>query len=373
MKVIPPTGAVLAASQESDAEAMNIAGLGSCGEPSRRYGRGVKIVWGVVLTLCAACVGIAGLSVEDAPADGPVTISFTSGTHSFTVPAGITSIHVVAIGGHGGSGESIAGGQGGVATANVAVTPGEALNVIVGGNGANYALNGPTSGGSNGGGSGYFGGGGGGASDVRTGGPAELATRLVVAGGGGGGGIFVAGGGISTSGGDAGKDGGSSPYCGGGKAGTTEHGGEGGAAGGGGAAGQPGTLGLGGNSPENAGGGGGAGVFGGGRRWRRLQHRRRLRLLRRRRWLERLRSGDQRDLDRTRGIEPGLGHDHLQLGRPRHPPAAVARPAAARPAAPPPRAAARPGADPAAAGRRVAAGRGLRPTSRSPASSMASR
>jgi hypothetical protein len=225
----------------------------------------VRLVWAVILTFVAICVAVVGLTAEDAPADGPVTVSFTSvGAHSFTVPAGITSIHVVAIGGHGGSAETIGGGQGGVATADVAVTSGEVLNVNVGGNGANYAGGKPVSGGANGGGSSTLGGGGGGASDVRTGGPADLLSRLVVAAGGGGGSVPVSGGVVSTPGGDAGTDAASSSFCGGGKAGTAEHGGEGGPGSHEGESGQPGALGLGGNAPSRAGGGGGAGVFGGG-------------------------------------------------------------------------------------------------------------
>ncbi len=119
-------------------------------------------------------------------ANGIQTFSYTGGTQSFTVPIGVTSITVDAYGAQGGSG----GGLGGRVQATLVVTPGQALQVRVGGQGGNSAL-GVVTGGYNGGGSSgscgpqYCGSGGGGASDVRTGAFA-LADRLVVAGGGGG-------------------------------------------------------------------------------------------------------------------------------------------------------------------------------------------
>jgi hypothetical protein len=109
--------------------------------------------------------------------------SFTApGTYVFAVPAGVTSVHVVAVGasgGAGGSGGGVggAGGLGAVVQGTLAVSPGSTLEVNVGGQG-DEGLSAVGVGGG--------GGGGGGASDVRTG-PA-LADRVLVAGGGGGGG-----------------------------------------------------------------------------------------------------------------------------------------------------------------------------------------
>ncbi len=53
---------------------------------------------------------------------------------SFTVPAGVTQITIDAFGAQGGlSQDGTAGGQGGEATATITVTPGEVLQVNVGG------------------------------------------------------------------------------------------------------------------------------------------------------------------------------------------------------------------------------------------------
>jgi hypothetical protein len=108
---------------------------------------------------------------------------------SFTVPAGICTVTVDVYGAQGGSGSATIGpgGLGGRATATIAVTPDEVLEVRVGGQGLTGGTAG--SGGFNGGNGGALsnvGGGGGGASDVRQGGD-DTADRVVVAGGGGGG------------------------------------------------------------------------------------------------------------------------------------------------------------------------------------------
>lgn len=118
------------------------------------------------------------------------TFNFTGGIQNFTVPCGIDTIFVQAWGAQGGSGAlggaSVAGGQGGLggyAEGFLVVTPGDILNIFVGGQGAT-----PT-GGFNGGANGgtQNAGGGGGASDVRVGGTSE-SNRVLTAGGGGGGG-----------------------------------------------------------------------------------------------------------------------------------------------------------------------------------------
>jgi hypothetical protein len=236
----------------------------------------------------AAVFAIAGLIPSAA---GGETTSFTATgvEHVFTVPVGTRSIHVVAIGGRGGSGdgntETIAGGSGAVVSGNLAVTPGQVLYIAVGGNGRPAVSYASGAGGFNGGAPGGAGsdnqvwgggGGGGGASDVRTvsrSAPDSLASRLIVAAGGGGGGGADGGG----AGGAAGANGTGATYdfetcptpVGGGGAGQAGAGGAGGTPGSSGVPGEPGLAGVGGKGGSPAftatgGGGGGGGVYGGG-------------------------------------------------------------------------------------------------------------
>jgi hypothetical protein len=212
----------------------------------------MRIGWGVLLA-AALCIGTAVLGTgTGARADGPATVSFIEvGAQTFIVPAGVTSIHVVAVGAPGASVGTSKGGAGGIASADVAVTPGEVLGVYVGGAGAGGK------GGFNGGGNSTTGSGGG-ASDVRVGSPGTLESRLVTAGGGGG--AASQPGGFSLAGGSAGASGESeSEFCSGGGGATSTGGGSAGAP-----SGQSGTLGAGALGPANAGGGGGGGLFGGG-------------------------------------------------------------------------------------------------------------
>ena len=132
------------------------------------------------------------LAIGAAPAGAAIqTFSYTGAEQSYPVPAGVTSVHVVAAGASGGPGSATPlvgpGGLGGVATADLAVTPGDVLYVTVGGVGED-GNPGSGTGGYNGGGLGLggVGGGGGGATDIRTQSGA-IATRVIVAGGGGGG------------------------------------------------------------------------------------------------------------------------------------------------------------------------------------------
>ncbi len=116
--------------------------------------------------------------------------SYTGAVQSFTVPYGVTSIEIDAYGARGGNTYNTTGlGQGGRVQATMNVTPGQVLNLYVGGQGASYAGFGSMlAGGWNGGGNGTItgqGGGGGGASDIRIDGT-SLADRVLVAGGGGG-------------------------------------------------------------------------------------------------------------------------------------------------------------------------------------------
>jgi hypothetical protein len=214
-----------------------------------------------------------------APAAKADTLIFgsTGAEQSFTVPAGVTSVGVVAVGGRGGAGggSGPAGGFGARVSADLAVTPGQLLYIDVGTNGlaGSFApvFNGGGLGGFNGGGGGIAGGSGGGASDVRASPRSagdSLSSRVIVAAGGGGG-----GGGSTGAGGGAAGSPGADGANGGGGAGTAT---SGGAGGGGGfcaspCAGQAGTLGDGGAGGgtgcgmcAGGGGGGGGGLYGGG-------------------------------------------------------------------------------------------------------------
>lgn len=235
------------------------------------------------LGLSAAVAAFAGVGFAPAGAVAAETrsASFTSaGQSRFIVPAGVTSVEVTLIGGHGGlgnvsNGAQALGGAGASAVATLSVSPGELLFVEVAGAGGSSEEAGR--GGYGGGGkAGGHGGGGGGASDVRT--VEDLpSSRLVVAAGGGGGGGN--GGETATpsaaipagSGGEGGQSGQNGTA-----AGAHARGGEGGKAGNsGGAAGEhssetaatAGQLALGGQGGTQfagGGGGGGGGLFGGG-------------------------------------------------------------------------------------------------------------
>ncbi len=211
------------------------------------------------------------------------TFDYTGGKQTFTVPAGVTQIKVVALGGNGGNWNDVLGGYGGRVTATLSVVPHERLIVYVGGN-ASGATGGFNGGGSGGPGEVYsgsystVGAGGGGASDLRTD-PGKLSDRVLVAAGGGGAGGGDHGGsstGIGGKGGGliGGSGGSSCPICGsGGSGGTQKAGGSGGGGKYGSLDGGDGALGLGGSggggvSTESyragGGGGGGGGWYGGG-------------------------------------------------------------------------------------------------------------
>ncbi len=166
-----------------------------------------------------------------------ITYNYTGSMQTYTVPPGVYSINISASGAQGAGG---AGGNGGQATGDLNVTPGQILNIFVGGQD-----------GYNGGGSGYaaVARNGGGASDVRMTGT-SLADRIIVGGGGGGGGFTD----VGTRAGGTG---------GGGTIGANYAGGGGGAGYGG--AGAPGGISGGaGNSSCHSGGAGGGGLTSGG-------------------------------------------------------------------------------------------------------------
>lgn len=208
-------------------------------------------------------VGLLGIATASAMA-ATQEFGYTGGEQTFTVPIGVASVKVLAVGAHGGkAGQQ--GGAGAEVEGEIAVKPGEILYVEVGGNGDAGTV--PSAGGFNGGAEGA--GGGGGASDIRTN-PREEGlspdSRLIVAGGGGGGGSTGAAG--AGAGGAAGEAGESVTGNFGGAPGTSVEGGVGG--GGGCVNGSNGGLaegGSGGICPEEfflAGGGGGGGYYGGG-------------------------------------------------------------------------------------------------------------
>ncbi len=226
----------------------------------------------------AACTAVSGPSSTFCP---------TSAEQTYTVPAGVFEVYVMAVGGQGGSGYGTTGGFGATVTGDLPVTPGEVLYAEVGANGCLIVAN-CASGVFNGGGApGRNSAPGGGASDVRTISDKEsaftLGSRLLVAGGGGGGGFGgtiaqgSAGGaggvdasGDGAAGGDAANAGapGDADGGGGGGGGTSGAGGPGGIGGSGvtspGGPGSAGMEGAGGSGAGDGGGGGGGGWYGGG-------------------------------------------------------------------------------------------------------------
>lgn len=225
-----------------------------------------------------------------------VTCTYTSGSNPFTVPSGVSSIHVFAVGGMGGASiecpmpgvctQDVAGGFGAAVSGTLPLSPGTTLYAVVGANGGGGVATA-----------------GGGASDVRTS-QSNVSSRVLVAAGGGGAGapgtiqfgtdVTISGGGgvggaagapgapgapaswpstdagggsaASSTGGGAGGSAGivtnignCSPVCTG-DPGTAGAVGTGGLGGRGGDVGEPGHVSLGGGD----GGGGGGGLFGGG-------------------------------------------------------------------------------------------------------------
>ena len=231
----------------------------------------------LVAVVCAVglLAGVGSALAEEAK------FTYTGKEQEFEVPAGVTSVEVVAVGSQGESAAGLggAGGVGAIVAGKLTVKPEQALYVEVGGVPFN------------GGGASEHGGKGGGASDVRTvsigaepspGNEASLNSRLLVAAGGGGGGLedFLerhqcAGG----AGGAAEEKGANGTSCGftGGEGGGAGEANKGGAGGTGYAEttpsgefeGKPGQLGVGGGAGGGGGdkrfpGGGGGGRYGGG-------------------------------------------------------------------------------------------------------------
>jgi hypothetical protein len=226
---------------------------------------------GVVLALAAAMfVSSAGNGAGAQDSEAPMAVESvtfsTPGAHEYVVPAGVTRVDVLAVGGAGGSSAERWGGRAGRIQATLDVTPGQVLHAVVG-----TSASGATPGANGGGDAGGAGcaaapGAGGGATDVRTiapGQPGSDESRVLVAGGGGGAGTRVGGGGnevLDLYGGHRG--------LGGGNASLGGFGGAGGAGGAGGTGGgSDGSATTGGDGEVTAGqgcGGGGGGGYGGG-------------------------------------------------------------------------------------------------------------
>ncbi|TIC86391.1 Ig-like domain-containing protein [Nocardioides sp. GY 10127] len=256
----------------------SLPGLSACLSAALPAGRTARLLRRGVALACAS--GGLAVVVVGTPLTAPATAATTTVTATFTnsswtVPAGITSVHVRAVGASGGSTfyDGTRGGSGAVVETDLAVSPGDVLTAHVGGAGAAGSYSSGGSGGSNGGAAAgsWTSGGGGGASDLRLDGDA-LADRVVVAAGGGGAAFYGSG---SAAGGDAGAAGNVVGGCSGAIAaqpGTESAGGAGSygtgdcsywTAGGSGSFGAGGAGGF--NSGSNtSGGGGGAGWYGGG-------------------------------------------------------------------------------------------------------------
>jgi hypothetical protein len=224
--------------------------------------------WGATpLAHPLAALGLLLATAGAAQAQTTTNFTYTApgSPQTYTVPAGITKLNVVATGGGGGGNRgNNRGGLGAVVQATVTVVPGEVLTVVVGGRGADSNNNGSSSvggaGGYNGGGNGsYTGGGGGGATDLRravangsTGDYFTSRNALLVAGGGGAADSGPAGGAGGTPNGGNGVSGQGGPAGQG--ATTTALGG-----------GYLGSNGTGGNAnPNNFNAAGGGGYYGGG-------------------------------------------------------------------------------------------------------------
>ncbi|MGO1003140.1 autotransporter domain-containing protein [Lysobacter sp. CA196] len=212
-------------------------------DPALRAARAAKTRWGGLLLL--AGLGMTGTAQAQSCGIGetPAAFGFTGGEQTVAVPAGVHSLTVYLSGAQGGAGRSGAGddagsnpnspggsgGLGGRVRGTLAVTPGAALSIWVGGQGSQAVNPGGIGEGLDGIG--------GGATDLRVGGNG-IGNRVGIAGGGGGGGNagwssddVIAGGAGGVGGGGAGGTGGNVP------GGIGPFGGGGGTVGTGGAAG----------------------------------------------------------------------------------------------------------------------------------------
>src|SRR3954468_1773080 len=146
--------------------------------PGQRRGRAIAII------LCVGAAVALYLPLSAPSASASQTNYTSPGSRIFVVPAGVTSIDFELIGGDGnkmGVTATTPNSRGADITATLAVTPGESLQIVVGGAGDFGRTTSAGAGGFNGGGAGGLpgadggfgggvgGGGGGGATDVRRG------------------------------------------------------------------------------------------------------------------------------------------------------------------------------------------------------------
>ncbi len=253
----------------------------------RRQGALIAIVAAGAVVGATAQASTASAQALDHPAS--TVLAYTGGYQQVAVPAGATSVEIIATGGDGGGDAALTyGGLGARIDGHLAVSPGDMLEIGVGAAGENPTKNGTGAAGGWGGlwasggpgrsdGSDYLrnSGGGGGATTVELVDPNRVSSTVLIAGAGGG----VGGdSGILSGGGMGGKAG--DPIKGGdGSTGQGLHPGHGG--GGGVSAWSVGGFGGDGSSLGGFGGAGGGGLAGGygGHRWK--QHRQRWRRRRR--------------------------------------------------------------------------------------------
>lgn len=147
-------------------------------------------------------------SIHNVNAQTTINFNYTGAQQNWVVPSGVTSVFIEVWGAQGNPNNqgNVAGGLGGYANGDLAVTPGQVLYIYVGG-----GWDGGVMGGYNGGGNAGTsncaaaqGGGGGGASDVRQGGNATGDRKIVAGGGGGAGGNRLVNCGRGTGGGGGG-------------------------------------------------------------------------------------------------------------------------------------------------------------------------
>ncbi|MCK5941375.1 MAG: hypothetical protein KAI24_05345, partial [Planctomycetes bacterium] len=160
------------------------------------------------------------------------TFNYTGTVETFVVPAGAVMLTITADGASGGKSEGLPGGAGARVRADLPVSPGQHIKILVGKRGQNRNLRG---------------GGGGGGTFVDRGQGADFSTPLLVAGGGGGRtyGLPVPGGGGGLALGGSGNGGAAASVSGGG-GGATGDGANGSVGAGGLAAANTGAGGLGG-------------------------------------------------------------------------------------------------------------------------------
>jgi hypothetical protein len=197
-------------------------------------------------------------TVVNTATNGNISFNYTGADQEFIVPLCITNLNVKVWGAGGGGYSSDKGGGGGFSEADLSVTPGDTLKIMVG-SGGRGICSGECSGQSctgvyGGGGGTYEGNGGGGMSGIFAG-----SIPLIIAGGGGGGG----GGGNNSPAGAGGGLSGSAALdvSYGGKGGTQSAGGAGGAST---MAPYPGSGSYLQGATSNLGGAGGGGYYGGG-------------------------------------------------------------------------------------------------------------